>query len=625
MGPHDGSRSGARRRGSRPGRGAWQALLLSLALGLGLAGCGGSDGGSPDGAVGDAGTALPADGGAAPGGNPTPGGTPAPADTSAAAAVAYATNPYAATLAAQPLGLAIETDAATAVTGRVTAADGGTLKATGADGASYELTVPAASLASDLTVTMTPVARFASLPFNGGGTAKAWGVQLEPAGTRFLKPVRLRITPPPGVVVPAGQQLPFGWTDSGVQLALLDPASTQIDLQVLHFSGYAVGQFADGVNRAVNTLRERLGGSPGQRLETVAAERAAARRSEAATGERDAYRIADADFESYFQHYLDEVVRPRIAAASGGCANSRVAFETVLNVQNTLRATNQAPLAWEPFRTGSVEDLMLQVASACLTLESTRCTSEHAVTDIITAVQGIDAEARRVVADPFSANWRNWRANAEARVAQCHRYQLEIDSTSGNEAAGTGGWRFSERMQGTLDLRLSGPVLELSDPIGPKTFEIMGAGPIAPTTYSMAYNRSCDAAVDFQQAPALFTVSRLAFARSADGGLADLRLEYFPGQNPSTHVSLDRCSDPVTQSLVPGFAWSSTFLVSVGSDSRYFGDAGFFLERWIMDRQPVSGGTKTIATHDWEAFEPDGTISYRARTVMRLLHVPVAQ
>ena len=87
---------------------------------------------------------------------------------------------------------------------------------------------------------------------------------------------------------------------------------------------------------------------------------------------------------------------------------------------------------------------------------------------------------------------------------------------------------------------------------------------------------------------------------------------------------LDRCGDPVTQTPAPLFAWSSPFLISVGSDDRYFNtDVGFYLEDWIIDRSAASGGSKAVATHDWEAFEADGDISYTARTKMRLVHVPV--
>lgn len=217
---------------------------------------------------------------AACGGDGSDGGdAPVPPDSDRAA-IAYGTNPYSRQVPAQPLTLAIEVDSARAVTQRVTAAQGGILRVTGADGATFELTVPADALAVDVEVTMTPVRRFTRLPFNGSDAAAAWGVQLEPSGTRFLKPVRLRITPPAGVTVAVEQQLPFGWEGDVVQLALLDPASREVDLQVLHFSGYALGRFAarvDGVNAALMNLRDRLGSTPERRMETVAAERAAAK------------------------------------------------------------------------------------------------------------------------------------------------------------------------------------------------------------------------------------------------------------------------------------------------------------------------------------------------------------
>lgn len=319
-------------------------------------------------------------------------------------------------------------------------------------------------------------------------------------------------------------------------------------------------------------------------------------------------------------------MRPRIEA-SGGCANSRVAFETVLNVQNTLRAGNEAPLSWQPYQTRQTEELMKQVAQACLTLEYTRCASDHVVTDMITAVQGIDAEARRIAVDPWSADWKLWRARAEERLSQCHRYRLEVDSTSGTDAAGSEGWRFSERMEGLVELRLSGPVLEFSEPIGVKSFEIVGAGEIPSRSYSISYPDPCSVAADVIQAPTLFNVSRLAFVRSSDGGIDDLRLEYFPGVNASSHLFIDSCGDPPTRVRLPLFAWSNTFVVSVGSDDRYFDPnaVGFFVDQWIIDTQPVQGGEKVIATNVIEPFLVDGTISYRTEMRMRLVHTPSLQ
>ena len=581
-----------------------RSTLAALACALVVTACGGG-GGEADGGNGGGAPALP---------------------TADGAAAAYGTNPYSQAVPAQPLTLAIDIDAARAVTQRISAATGGVLRVTGADGAHFEFTVPADALASDLDVTMTPVARFTRLPFNGADAATAWGVQLAPSGTRFLKPARLRITPPAGEAVPVSQQLAFGWEGDAVQLALLDPASPEVDVQVLHFSGYALGRFADRIdvaNAALQGLRDRLGPTPERRLESVAAERAAARRRETLTGTADRYQISSDDFVNYFDGYLEGVVRPRIDAA-GGCANNRVALETVLNVQNTLRAMNEAPLSWAPYEGRLIDETMWQVAEACLILEHARCVNDHVMTDIITAVQGIDAEARRLVFDPWSPEWRQWRARAEERVSACHRYRLELDSTSGSDAAGGEGWQFSEAMEGLVELQLSGPVLEFSDPIGPKTFEIVGVGEVPSRSYSMRYADTCVVVADVVQAPTLLSVSRLAFARASDGGLDDLRLEYFPGANASNHLAVDNCSDPPTRNRLPLFAWSNTFLVSVGEDDRYFdpATAGFFLDQWIMNSQPAFGGEMRLADNVFVSRHVDGSISYETTTRMRLWHVP---
>ena len=324
------------------------------------------------------------------------------------AAVAYSTNPYSHQVPSQPLTLGVENDPTRAVTQRIVAARGGTIRATGADGAIFELTVPAYALATDLEVTMTPVSTFTHLPFNGADKASAWGVQFEPSGTRFLKVARLQITPPPDVSVPVEQQFAFGWDNDVAQLAVLDPASGDVALQVLHFSGYALWSFSsrvDSANIALHNLRDGLGSTPERRLETVAAERAAAKRRASLTARPDPYEISAEDFRNYFQVYVDDIVKPRIAA-SGGCANSRVAFETVLNVENTLRAMGETQWMVEHFDARALgEDLMKQVAEACLSLESVRCTRDHVVTDMITAVQGIDAEARSYADDPWSKLW----------------------------------------------------------------------------------------------------------------------------------------------------------------------------------------------------------------------------
>jgi len=68
---------------------------------------------------------------------------------------------------------------------------GGAISATGADGISYELRVPAGGLPTARKLTITPVSRFIGLPLTAGRGA---GVALAPAGLRFAVPATLVMT-----------------------------------------------------------------------------------------------------------------------------------------------------------------------------------------------------------------------------------------------------------------------------------------------------------------------------------------------------------------------------------------------------------------------------------------------
>ncbi len=68
---------------------------------------------------------------------------------------------------------------------------GGTVVATGAEGTTYLLRLPAGALASPQAIRVTPVVRFATLPLSGGVAAAA---RLEPEGLKLAVPGTLTIT-----------------------------------------------------------------------------------------------------------------------------------------------------------------------------------------------------------------------------------------------------------------------------------------------------------------------------------------------------------------------------------------------------------------------------------------------
>jgi hypothetical protein len=144
-----------------------------------------------------------------------------------------------------------------AVSQLVSAAAGGTLTATGPDGSTYKLEIPAGALPSDTTIKMTPVASIDGLPF----TAAVAGVDLQPEGLLLLKPARLTITP--AHAPPAARQVTLGWHSGGQDLHLEPTSGNGFVFGIEHFSGYEV---ADGTSKQVAAQLQRPPASSREQL-----------------------------------------------------------------------------------------------------------------------------------------------------------------------------------------------------------------------------------------------------------------------------------------------------------------------------------------------------------------------
>lgn len=113
--------------------------------------------------------------------------------------------------------------------------EGDTITVTNSAGTTFSLEIPAGALEAPVTISMTPVTGLAGATVFTGGLLG--GVQFEPSGLRFLRPVRLRISgfaPPTGGVIPVG----FIARDDGT-LESLTPAAAGngvLTLVVPHFS-----------------------------------------------------------------------------------------------------------------------------------------------------------------------------------------------------------------------------------------------------------------------------------------------------------------------------------------------------------------------------------------------------
>ena len=116
---------------------------------------------------------------------------------------------------------------------------GGSITATGADGAVFTLEIPPQALPSPETVTLTPVSRIDRFPFSGGLVA---GVEIEPNGLDLMLPATLTIQP--GSAPSPDRTLPYSYVQGGEDFILYprDPDSSSLRIPIVRLGGYGVGQ-----------------------------------------------------------------------------------------------------------------------------------------------------------------------------------------------------------------------------------------------------------------------------------------------------------------------------------------------------------------------------------------------
>ena len=227
--------------------------------------------------------------------------------------------------APNPINLSLSIDAATtARSATVSSATGGTLSATGSDGTTYQLSIPAGALAQDTLITMTPVAAISNLPLSGG---LGGAVKFEPEGLTFFKDASLTIVP--AKAIPAGSQITFGFSGSGEDMVIGSPLSGNgIRMVIQHFSGAGVGngtsaELAGILNRIANRVESRLQSEVGNLL-TAAKD----------NGQMDS--ASDKRINEIFAEYEKSVVKNRLtaaAAASGTCQDAEIAMNTLISFE----------------------------------------------------------------------------------------------------------------------------------------------------------------------------------------------------------------------------------------------------------------------------------------------------
>ena len=137
-----------------------------------------------------------------------------------------------------PLAVTPTLDTPRAATATLTT-DGGTLKATAADGTVFTLTIPKDAILDPQDISMTPVGSLSDLPFAGG---LAGAVQLEPESIALVQSVTLVIATPASLSI--DEQSPFCWSNLGKDFHLF-PEALDVNTMTLvldHFGGYGIAR-----------------------------------------------------------------------------------------------------------------------------------------------------------------------------------------------------------------------------------------------------------------------------------------------------------------------------------------------------------------------------------------------
>jgi hypothetical protein len=324
------------------------------------------------------------------------------------------------------------------------------------------------------------------------------------------------------------------------------------------------------------------------------------------TGSEDSGLMSDEEMAAYLAEFDRVVIQPRVAAAGQSCANGRLALETLLMA---VRGRSLLGLADDAYQ-AQIRSLMVPVSTVCMQEEYTKCHDHHIISDILPAAFRMERQASFFGVDGTS-DWQAWRTNAGRLIMQCHVYRLDVDTTSGSQGSA---WTFSERMKGSVTLRFNASLLD------DLTAQISGTGTLSSFDYQIAYTSHCRAVDRVAPAPGMFMVSKLGFDLLKGGGLADIRIEYFPGANASTNTWADVCAIPPQQFTEEGYTWFNTYMVTVGSNAAYFNaEHGFFLDHWTIEQ-----GSETPATLSIWPTLLNGGISYSAPSSFTLHHTPGA-
>ncbi|MGZ4293907.1 MAG: hypothetical protein ACXVRM_06665 [Solirubrobacteraceae bacterium] len=491
-----------------------------------------------------------------------------------------------------PRSVTVATDAGHAASLLTTASDGGTLTATGADGSTYALTVPAGALASDETITLTPVSALTGLRAG----APAAGAQISPDGLALLKPATLTITP--AHPVPVADQIGYFWHATGRESGLYppDPDPKSFTLTLNHFSGY---ELVDG-NRVA---RKQLANQPTDLQERYADWVQAVADLRAAGNTGPAQDVLYSTLHDYLQTQFEAVIKPALAAAQ---TDDTLAFDAL---QRALTWAHQVQgLGGFGDEAAFVLQQMSAITDNALAQSVKRCSHNVAFTERVLYF----ARVRAALSLSSDAN----NLDALKLAEKCMQFQVDFTASTTENA----GWQFLADVQ-VKDLKVPAIGIEAVN-------QLEKINPPPPPSTSVQYTRlaettgaeGCAWSFGAPQEAEPFTVYRLSI---------DATLREVVGHNG--HSMFQTPPPAISMEMTPG-AYTEPFTVQCPHNSLP-GVQKVYTGGWIVTHQsevtpkghwvllnwtPGSDGILAQKSYDQTVTTPDGRGSIRQQSTLTI-------
>jgi hypothetical protein len=464
---------------------------------------------------------------------------------------------------------------------------GGVLSATGTDGSVFLLEVSADALTVDTLIRMTPLSSLEGMPFGSDPLA----VQLEPEGLQLYRVITLTITP--AQELPIDQQIFFGYRGEGENLILANPVvdSPEIKMQLLHFSGYGVtkGFLADTAS-----VRARIGGDAESRLQSALAEQLTRTRQEQLLGQETSEPI---DWESAFQQYEDQVVKPRIAAAGESCAAGRLAIQTALGHERQKQLLGMGSDTGNPL---IANGLMETVAEVCMKEEYELCRDEHIIHRIIPAWLGLERQFQLLGLAADGGAQMPVLEDAKNYVRKCLTFELRFESQMSFDDADGG---YDSSVVSKVKIQFNSAKLDMS-----------GSAPLVNTAFEF---RVPDCSVTSNRGGGTFEAMSLAYISDTKsptdelGYVRDFTLVYYPGNTAESFKV--KCEDSPSYTSPSTPLWTGGFLITHEGEMSQ-ADGGFIAENWEIF------GDEYYAKIEW--IREDAASSVTEAGTLKLYHKP---